>query len=55
MGAGAVDQMRVEAVGDVAADPVEIVGGEAGAGDEVEPVVAEPRHGQVALDAAPVD
>ena len=44
--------MGVEAGGNVGADPVEVVGGEAGAGDDVEAVVGQPRDGQVALDAA---
>ena len=34
------------------ADPGEVVGAEAGAGDDVEVVLGEPRHGEVALDAA---
>lgn len=43
------------AAGQVGADPVGVVGGEAGSGDQVELVVGEPSHGEVALDpAAPV-
>ena len=35
------------------ADPAEIMGPETGAGDDVEMVGGQPRHGQVAFDPAP--
>src|SRR3546814_18063881 len=35
VGGGDVEELRVHARGDVALDPVEVVGGEAGAGDEI--------------------
>ena len=45
-------ELGVEAGADVVADPGEIMGAEAGAGDDVEIVFGKPRDGQVALDAA---
>ena len=45
-------ERRVEARRDVSRDPGEVVGAEAGAGDDVEMVVGKARDGQVAFDAA---
>ena len=50
--AGDVAQPGVHAVRDIALDPREVVGREAGAGDDVVGVVRDPGHGEVAFDAA---
>ena len=52
VGRGNVHQLGAGGRIDMGADPMRVVGGETGAGHQVEAVVGQPGHGKVALDAA---
>ena len=49
---GHVFQPRIQPRFNVIGDPCEVVGAEAGSGDDVETLVRQPRHRQIAFDAA---
>ena len=47
-----VPEAHTRAIGQVVADPGQVMGAEAGAGDDIEQFIRQARHGEVRLDAA---